>query len=377
MYSNKKGSRVAVVYTHFPHYRQAVFDALMDEGAYDYHFFYDRAGGGHATIRGGAPREGHYNLPLFRIGPLQFQFSALRLAFSGRYDAFIFLGNPFVLTTWVAAAIARCRGKLVYFWTHGWLRHEKGGVALLRKAFYRLANHLLVYGSRAVEIGRGSGYPEERIHVVYNSLDYSLQSSLRNRLLLQGVKLPERHLPFFLVVGRLIPALEVDLALDALELSGVNAELVIVGDGPERSRLEHEVNRRGLRVCFLGAIYDEEELAKLFMGACAVISPGKVGLLAMHALSYGAPVLTHGDLERQMPEVEAVLPGVTGAFFERGDARSLGALMISVLDGSEGKRLLIEGGAATWTVIERRYTASVQVGLIEQALSIESIKAIS
>lgn len=33
--------------------------------------------------------------------------------------------------------------------------------------------------------------------------------------------------------------------------------------------------------------------------------------------------ITHGHLDEQMPEVETILPGETGAFFERGNADDL------------------------------------------------------
>jgi hypothetical protein len=38
---------------------------------------------------------------------------------------------------------------------------------------------------------------------------------------------------------------------------------------------------------------------------------------------YGTPVITHSDLAFQMPEVEAIVEGVTGLLFDRGTVQSL------------------------------------------------------
>ena len=41
------------------------------------------------------------------------------------------------------------------------------------------------------------------------------------------------------------------------------------------------------------------------------VSPDKVGLTAIHSMAYGRPVITHDNMDRQGPEVEAVIPGRT------------------------------------------------------------------
>ena len=61
------------------------------------------------------------------------------------------------------------------------------------------------------------------------------------------------------------------------------------------------------------------------MSANLTVSPGQVGLTAMHSLAYGTPVITHDDPAHQMPEWEAIVPGKTGDLFKRGDALDLAA----------------------------------------------------
>ena len=53
------------------------------------------------------------------------------------------------------------------------------------------------------------------------------------------------------------------------------------------------------------------------------VSPGNVGLTAIHSLTFGTPVLTHDYFPYQMPEFEAIHEGQTGSFFKYGNIQSL------------------------------------------------------
>ena len=363
-------ARVAVIYTHFPHYRAPVFDEMARAPGFDYSFHHDPDGIA-ATILNGSARRGHHRLKVVRLGPLLLQPGAIGLALRGKFHAFVFLGNPFILTTWPAALIARLRGRPVLFWTHGWLRRETGAKGRLRRAFYRLADDLLVYGARARDVGAAAGYPEARIHVIYNSLDYDTQKALRQAITPAPPARPSRPgAARFLTIGRLVDALDIGLALEAMALlkadPALDIRLTIVGDGPLRATLERRAAEQGLPVRFTGAIHDEVRLARLFRDATAVVSPGKVGLLAMHALAYGVPVITHGDPDRQMPEHEAIEDGLTGAFFAHGDAAGLAEAMrrFALRGAPEG------AAAAAISRIEADYTPARQAHRIGAAITI-------
>ena len=45
-----------------------------------------------------------------------------------------------------------------------------------------------------------------------------------------------------------------------------------------------------------------------------MISPGNVGLNAVHFICYGTPVLTHKNFRDQMPEAETFMEGFNGLF---------------------------------------------------------------
>ncbi|MFE4024150.1 glycosyltransferase, partial [Streptomyces sp. NPDC059101] len=86
-------------------------------------------------------------------------------------------------------------------------------------------------------------------------------------------------------------------ALDALvELRGrgVDAALVVAGDGPLRARLESRARAARLPVTFLGHLADRTGLAALQAAADLVLAPGPAetfGLAALEALACGTPVV--------------------------------------------------------------------------------------
>jgi len=108
-------------------------------------------------------------------------------------------------------------------------------------------------------------------------------------------------------------------------LSSCPFNLVLVGEGPEREMLRQKAEQLRLtdRVWFYGACYEEEELGRLFYNATLTVSPGNIGLTAIHSMMYGTPVLTHDTFSHQMPEAEAVKEGRTGLFFKENDLRDL------------------------------------------------------
>ncbi len=91
----------------------------------------------------------------------------------------------------------------------------------------------------------------------------------------------------FLVVSRLTRSKKVDIAIEAFNKLGF--PLVIVGDGPERARL---ARMAGTNIRFAGFVSDDE-LAKLYLGARALIFPSEedFGMTAAEALSFGTPVI--------------------------------------------------------------------------------------
>jgi glycosyltransferase involved in cell wall biosynthesis len=115
---------------------------------------------------------------------------------------------------------------------------------------------------------------------------------------------PER---FALVVSALVPYKRIDVAIDACRRAGV--PLTIVGDGPERARLERVATESGADTRFLGLLTNEE-IRALYRRAAVTLLPGEedFGIVPLEAQACGRPVvaLARGGT------AETIVTGETG-----------------------------------------------------------------
>jgi glycosyltransferase involved in cell wall biosynthesis len=108
-----------------------------------------------------------------------------------------------------------------------------------------------------------------------------------------GVERPAA-VPRLLCVGRLVESKNVGLLVRCLApLQHLPWRLDIVGDGPERSSLEEQVERHGLheRIAFHGR---QEDVAPWYRAASLLLFPSQLesaGLVVLEAMSHGVPAL--------------------------------------------------------------------------------------
>ena len=368
--------RVAIVYYFFAHYRQAVVRELMNSTAHHYYFAADKKdpfGSGIKSCDIPDSSRFIYTPTFILIRKFLIQNGLIRLALNSDFDAIIYLGNSKFLSTWISASLARIRGKRVLFWTHGWLRHESGLKSFIRCSFYRLGHGLLLYGQRAKQFGLAKGFKSRNLYVVYNSLDTPEQDKIRSRITAQDIRETRKILfghwnrSVVICTGRLVAKLRLDLLLDAVSLlqkEGFLIDVLLVGDGPQRIQLETTARIKNLSVVFYGACYDEEKLARLIMSANISVVPGAIGLTVMHSLIYGTPVITNDDPDEQGPEWEAIVPGVNGQFFKKGDPIDLaGAIRMWVKNDQPDENIRSQCIASI-----NKYTPSYQVQVINAAV---------
>lgn len=327
-------SKVNVIYHHFPHYRRPVMRELVKSGVHEYRFW--------GSVDSIAGIEAFKGDELVEIHPLRFgvrgRFWILQdywpAVLDRSSDVLLIIGNPNMPATWTIAVVGRILGKKVLFWCHGWLGPERWLKQHLRNVYFRLAHKVLVYGERAKELGMQGGFPKEKMEVVYNSLDYEGAQQALGRIDANAMTdaphpssfFKEPDFPLIICTARLTQLCRFDLLFDAaakLAEEGSPVNILLVGDGPERDRLEALARKCGISTHFFGACYDENLLANFIYNADLTVSPGKIGLTVIHSLTYGTPAITHGNLDAQMPEVEAIKPGRTGLLFEQNNANDL------------------------------------------------------
>lgn len=366
--------KVLVAYDFLPHYRLPVMRRLAESAKFDFRFVAsDKSlrGGIRQVVRGELPK--FFPCRSFIIGPFLIQPWLPLVALTYRYRAFVFLGNPYFLTTWAAAAMARLRGKKVLFWTHGWIGRERGAKRWIRAAYYRLAHKLLLYGHAAKEEGLRNGFQCDELAVIYNSLDYDAQRALAERLTEDKIERIRLELfgdtnPVAVCSARLTANCKLELLLDALALLARNSHPVnalLIGDGPERKALEARAHQLGIKAVFVGACYDEQRLSELVGSANVTVSPGKIGLTGIQSLAFGIPVISHDRLDAQMPEVEAIQPGTNGELFQHG---SVPALAEAICRWTPCKFVAPAVRIRCIEGLVGRYTPAAQMELIEAQL---------
>jgi glycosyltransferase involved in cell wall biosynthesis len=258
---------------------------------------------------------------------LLWQKSLLSKFWRNDFSSIIILANPYHISTWVFAFFQRLKGKRIIFWTHGIIQKESGIKLFIRKIFLTLADDLLLYSHFSKSILIDLGFNANRLHVVYNSVYNKLDDFefLDNSNCVCSNTTQVYKLIF---IGRLTKQKKLMFLLEALKmlLNVKNKfELHIVGEGPCMEEMKNYVieNSMELYTTFYGAIYDENLIGEILAGCDLCVSPGEVGLTAIHCMQYGVPVITHGDRDSQMPEFEIIIPKKTGDFFVKDDLMDL------------------------------------------------------
>lgn len=385
MSSTPTNLSVPIVYHYVAHYRESVFLTLLASGKREgiaYALVADTSSNLKSLkVVDPARFEQAHGLCWVQVrnrwfpGKVLWQSGLLAYLWRASPDAIIFLGDAHFVSTWVAAIIARMRGTKVLMWTHGLVRSDRGPKGSIRRAFYSLADKLLVYGHRAKSLLEDAGLPPEKVHVIYNSLDHPRQLSVRRALLTRSPAEVRREVLGFedgrvlIYSGRLERFKGLELLFKALSIvapASPDIRLLCVGDGPERRDIEALATQLGVsdRVILWGACYDEEVLGKLFYLADLCVSPGPIGLLAIHSLTYGTPVLLGDQPDKHFPEFEAITIGTTGAQFETGSAASLAAELVRALERLK-KPTVME---ACFRAIDDRYTPEHQAAIINEVV---------
>lgn len=120
---------------------------------------------------------------------------------------------------------------------------------------------------------------------------------------------------YYLVLSRLVPYKRIDLAIEACKR--MDRRLIIIGDGPDRQRLE---KLAGPRTEFLGRQSDSE--VNRYASRCrALLFPGEedFGMVPLEVNAAGRPVIAF----RGGGAIETVVDGVTGVFFDHATSAAL------------------------------------------------------
>jgi glycosyltransferase involved in cell wall biosynthesis len=307
------------------------------------------------------------------IAPLYWQKGSVQLIFKSCYTNYIIDGEAYNLSNWAILFLGKLLGKKVYTWQHGWYGRESFLKKIIKKVQVKLAYHIFLYGDCARNLMLKENIPERKISCIYNSLDYDTHLKIRNQLDETDFFTNYFHNnnPVIIYTGRLQKVKRLDLLIDAIALlkkQNFLCNLVLVGEKADIFDLETLVKNYDSeqQVWFYGASYDEVRNAELFHNANVCVSPGNVGLTAIHAFSFGCPVITHDNFSKQMPEFEVITKGKTGDFFKENDAMDLALTIKKWLEYSADKKKEI--AATCFAVIDEKWNPNYQIKIIKDVL---------
>jgi glycosyltransferase involved in cell wall biosynthesis len=265
-------------------------------------------------------------------------------------DVAVMTLNPRILNVWAILVLRRILGKRTVLWGHAWPRAGQGsGTDRIRHLMRALADGFIVYTetqARELQQRMTGAQILAAPNALFKAVDLAPTSSSRS---------PTN----FVCVGRLIGTKKPDLLLRAFLLAreqlSHQCQLIFVGDGPLRLRLEREVAKAEAtaRVRFRGHVSGVGDLRAIYADALASVSPGYVGLNLIQSLGFGVPMLIARD-EPHSPEIEAAVDGTNALFFSSDSETALASLMITAFRTRESwlsrRRAIADTCSRTYTV---------------------------
>lgn len=264
-----------------------------------------------------ARRYRHY-LPLFPAAIEWFDLDDADLVVSTSHCA-----AKSVVRTGRAVHLCYCHSPMRYAWDQfdayfGEERLGRLGSQAARLVMARLARWDRETAHRVDHYVANSRYVAGRIARYYNRDATVLHPPVNTTFFTPDATTPS---PAFLVVSALVPYKRLDLVVDAATRAAL--PLIIVGDGPDRARLEA---RAGRTVQFAGAV-EGEALRAHYRAARAVLLPGEedFGIAPVEAMACGRPVIALG----RGGALETVIPGVTGVLVDEPSVEAFADAMSS------------------------------------------------
>lgn len=360
-------NEACLIYNYAQHYRSGIFIKMDKELEVDF-YFGDKM---QDVKKMDYEKLSHFKKELknvFITSHIYWQSGSTSLFFNN-YKQYIILGDYYCLSTWVLLFLCKFSNKKVYLWTHGWYGNENFFKRIIKKWFFKLSDGVLLYGKYAKKLMINEGFNSEKLHVIYNSMNYETQLNVRKKTAKSDIyeKYFKNNFPVMIFIGRLTKVKELTYLLEIqerIEKKGLGINIIYVGEGEDKKRLKKLAANKN--VWFYGACYDEEKIGNLIYNADLCVSPGNVGLTAMHSMVYGTPVFTNDDFSTQMPEFEAIESNVTGGYFKKNNLDSMVTSIYNWLILDKNREEIREN---CYKKIDKYYNPNFQIAVLKNILN--------
>lgn len=371
----KKQNSTCCIFNLAPHYRAPIYTLMDKELGCDF-YFGDKVESLMKIMDVNALKGYKKTVENKRILFKRFwwQKGVLHLVFKKQYKHFILTGDTGILSSWLILMLCIILRKKTYIWMHGLQSEPSWKGKILTYPFYLMADKFLLYGENAKRKMVELGFQENKMECIYNSLDYDQQLSIREKLQKTGVYADffKNNKPIVIYIGRIQKVKKIDMLFEAvkvLEERNVFCNIMLVGENTDDINIQklHSENNLQSKFWLYGACYDENKIAEFVYNADVCVSPGNIGLTAIHSMAYGVPVITHDNFVKHGPEFETIKTGKTGDFFKENDISDLSNKIEKWLSLESVKREKIRN--ACYTIIDEKYNPHYQVNLLRKLLN--------
>ena len=308
---------------------------------------------------------------------MRFAVRLLPVLARGGYDVVDCSATPYVplYASWLATRVSRT--PLVVTWHEFWGDHWLSYLAhrpLVARAARQLERAGPLMGDVIVPVShftaRRMGIADEeheRVRIVGNGVDIEAVERARPRSKADVI-----------FVGRLIDDKRVDLLLEAMAIlrrEFPRIRCLVIGDGPERERLEEQRARLRLKgaVRFLGGL-DEEAVFGHLKAASVMVLPSireGFGIAVLEAQVAGAvPVVARSPWSAASELVE---DGVDGLLSEPS-ADGLATAVASLLRDPERRALMADNARRRARSWDWAHIAELMEGVYQEALAARSVR---
>ena len=246
-----------------------------------------------------------------------------------RFRPDVILSYEMGLRTVIAVIYGKLARVPVWVWWGGTL-HSERNISVARKCFrqclIRLIDRWLSYGGTTTEYLESIGVPRMQISQIQNCVPQEIFQAIPAR---SSNLLKSTGRPLLLTVGQLIPRKGLDKLIEAcgrLARSGAKFSLVIVGQGPELTRLRRLAKENAIEEFEILPNQPQPVLNEIYHSADAFILPtleDNWGLVVNEAMWAGLPVLCSkyaGCAPELLPESNIFDP-MSPASFDRALAK--------------------------------------------------------
>lgn len=283
-----------------------------------------------------------------------------------RFDVTVYSANIHYLSYLLGLLVGRLRGMPIVAWGHFRSKKENQFRRLLRFFFTRFADSILCYDERGKQELIQQGVADSRIFVSPNSVDVEAllnwtkiaQESGDVDKLREDLSLCDHQTVIF--ASRLVPHKKIDLVLDVFSLilnERPDASLILLGDGPDRKRLEEHAGAKGIteRTHFVGETYDDKTVATYFAASDVMLYPTNLGLSLMVAAATNTPVVTEANIDKHGPEASWLVHNQNAVLVPEVSRPRFAEATLRVLDD---RSLATEIATAARTQVIERYGIS-------------------